>query len=842
MSNFKFLLLTALRDSRKEIGKIIMFMSSIILGIAALVAINSFNYNLIKDIDRQALSLLGADVSISSNRAVEPGLLAKFDSLPGEGSVQKRLFSMAYIPGQDASQFVEIRAIQGDFPYYGKLKTTPEGAGQHFRKTGKALVDESMMIQYNLEVGDQIKLGQSFFEIEGRLANAFGSSGIGSSFAPSVYIPMDKLDATQLVQPGSLVEYDYYRKLPGNFDIEAWKDKERKSFRDESIRIQTVIDQKENLSEAFSNLNNFLNLVALVSLILGCIGVASSVMIYIKGKIPSIAVLRCLGMKGMQALTTYFLQISILGFLGVVIGAFAGSFIQVMLPIVFKDFLPYSVDMAISWRAIIEGLGIGFLITMLFALIPLIAIRKISPLRTLRSSVDDETLPKDNLKWIIYAAIVLSIFGFLWKLTGSWKEGAISTLGLALAFGILLLFSMLVMWSVRKFFPRRSSFVLRQGLSNLYRPNNQTRPLMISIGLGTAVLTTLFIIQGLILANVSSMDAGSQPNMILFGIEKEQKDSLSLITQSFDMPVIQQVPIITMNLESWKGRTKKDWMADTTRTASRWAINREARVSFRDSLNSDEKLVEGTWVGKVNSGDSIYISLADNYARSMDVTIGDEMVWNVQGARITTYVSSIREINFRSMQTRFFILFPTGVLEQAPQFQVLVTKSPDAGTTARYRSSVVKAFPNVSVVDLGSILVTLNEILTKVSYVIKFMAGFSILTGLIVLLSALMLSKYQRIKESVLLRTIGARQSAILKINATEYALLGMLAAATGIVLSIIASYFLAKYQFELDYHLNWIPVISVFVIVSVITVAIGLINSREVITNSPLEILRKEV
>jgi len=236
------------------------------------------------------------------------------------------------------------------------------------------------------------------------------------------------------------------------------------------------------------------------------------------------------------------------------------------------------------------------------------------------------------------------------------------------------------------------------------------------------------------------------------------------------------------------------------------------------------------------------VSVADTWADAMDVSLGDELVWNVQGAMINTYVGSIREIEFRSMNTRFFVLFPSGVLEQAPQFQVLVTKSPDAATTAKYRREVVKAFPNVSVIDLGTILNALNGILSKVSYVIQFMAGFSILTGLIVLIASLLLSKFQRIKESVLLRTIGATSKQIFMINATEYAVLGGLSALTGIGLSLIASYFFATRTLELDFTIQWLPILGVFFFVVSLTVIIGLLNSRDVLNKSPLEVLRKEM
>ena len=842
MSKFPFLLKTAYRDSRRNRGRLILFMSSIILGITALVAINSFNYNLIRDIDAQAKTLLGADLMISGNKVLPDSLSSKLDTIPGERASEMELFSMAFIPKNEETQFVRIKALEGNFPFYGKILTDPVTASESFQSNQSALVDDALMFEHQLEAGDSIKLGEKTFKIEGRLMSTLGSVAIGSSFAPSIYISQSHLEETNLIQPGSMVNYSFTFKIPGDFNVESWRKKHRDSFRNESFNIQTIEEQKENLSEAFGRLNSFLNIVALVSLLLGCIGVASSVLIYIKTKIPSIAVFRCLGLTGSQAFLIFFIQITVLGILGVIIGCIFGSAIQILLPLILKDFLPYAIDLSISWQAIWQGLLIGSIVTTLFALIPLLSVRLISPLRTLRASFEEDLKPKDWLKTMIYIAIVLVIIAFLWSLTGDFLLALQFTGGLLISFLLLYGIGGFIMWFVKKSFPRHWNFVFRQGISNLFRPNNQTKTLIVSIGLGTSILTMLFIIQGLLLNNVASMDAGDQPNMILYGIENSQKEDLAEMTRSFDLPIIQQVPIVTMRLAGWKGKTKAEWMADTTRSASRWAINREARVSYRDSLVSDENLVRGSFTGSINPGDSIFISLDQRYASSMDVDLGDELVWNVQGTMLTTYVGSIRDIQFRSMRTRFFILFPEGVLENAPQFQVLVTKSPNSEVMGQYRREVVKAFPNVSVVDLGSILSTLNDILNKISYIIKFLAAFSILTGLIVLLSSLLLSKFQRIKESVILRTIGASKAQILKISATEYAILGTLSAATGILLALASSFLLSKFELEMDFDIQWWPLILIFIFIVSLTIFIGILNSQEVVKKSPLEVLRKEI
>lgn len=842
MSNFGFLARTALKDSRKNRGKLFMFMSSIILGIAALVAINSFNYNLVEDIDEQALSLMGADLVVNSNRKIPEEILDTLGTLPAEVASEIELFSMAYLPRIDQTQFMRIKALEGDFPFYGKLKTEPAESHDIIQNGRYALVDEGMMLQYDLVVGDEIRIGNAFFEIGARLKNTFGAAGITSAFAPAVYISKEHIPATDLVQPGSLLDYSFYYKLPKDFPIDQWKADRRRTFRNENVRVETLEDQKEDLDEAFSGLNYFLNLVALVSLLLGCIGVASSVFIYVKTKIPSIAVFRCLGMKGSQAFMIYFLQIVVLGLIGVIIGSALGTGIQVLIPTILSDLLPFEVQMGVSWKAILEGIFIGLIITILFALLPLVSIRNISPLRTLRASLDGEQ-KRDPLVYIVGGLILLSIFLFLWKLTSEPMTGLMFTAGLSVAFLLLFLVAKFIMWSVKRFLPKQWNFVFRQGLSNLFRPNNQTQTLLVSIGLGTAVLTTLFIIQGLILENVSGMDAGNQPNIVLYGIESKQNEEVVQITKDHEMPILQNVPIVTMKVEGWKGKSKKEWQADTTQNRRFWAANREARVSYRDTLDKSELLIRGHMPGPPSTtNDTIYISVDEGWARGLQVDLGDEIVWNVQGTRMKTYIAGIRKIEFKSMQTRFFVVFPSGVLEEAPQFQVMVTKSPDNETTAKFRSAIGRTFSNVSVIDLQSILVALNDILDKVSYIIKFMAAFSILTGLIVLISSLLLSKFQRIKEAVLLRTIGASRSQILKINATEYALLGGLSAATGILLALVGGYLLAKFQLELDFNIQWIPIIFVFLFVILLTVIIGMFNTREVVSKSPLEVLRKEV
>jgi putative ABC transport system permease protein len=419
-------------------------------------------------------------------------------------------------------------------------------------------------------------------------------------------------------------------------------------------------------------------------------------------------------------------------------------------------------------------------------------------------------------------------------------QAAAFTIGTIIAFLVLAAIASLLMWMVRRFFPSSWSYLWRQGLANLYRPNNQTRILIVSIGLGTALICTLFFIQTILINRVTLSSSGNQPNMVLFDIQADQQDKIKALTRQHGLPVTATVPIVSMRLESINNINASRLEKDSTLPMQRWIFNREYRVTFRDSLISSERITRGKWTGS-SSGSNINISIEQRYAKRNGIEIGDTLTFNVQGSIIPTIVGSMREVDWNRLQTNFLVVFPTGVLEKAPQFHVLMTHVPSVEESARFQQAVVSQFPNISIIDLNLILKILDEILDKVGFVIRFIAAFSIITGLVVLISSVLISKYQRIQESVLLRTLGASRKQIFAITALEYFFLGALAAATGIILAMAASWALARYIFETEFVPQLLPVLIVFASVCFLTVIIGVMNSRIVLQKPPLEILRQE-
>ncbi|MGO1585149.1 MAG: ABC transporter permease, partial [Mesonia sp.] len=277
-----------------------------------------------------------------------------------------------------------------------------------------------------------------------------------------------------------------------------------------------------------------------------------------------------------------------------------------------------------------------------------------------------------------------------------------------------------------------------------------------------------------------------------------------------------------------------------TTQVKEWILNHEFRTTYRSKLINSEEIVEGEWVASQQEGKVVQISISDNLAKDAQVGVGDGMVFNVQGVLMETVVKSIRKVDWANLQLNFTIVFPEGVLENAPQFNVLTTYAATEEKSAGLQRDLVSKFPNVSVIDLRQVYTVVEGILDKVSWVINFMAFFSILTGIIVLIGSVRTSKYQRIKESVLLRTLGAKNKQILSITALEYIFLGVLGSLVGILLALLSSFLLAVFVFEEAFVPSFIPFLVFLPGISLVVVAIGLSNIREVLKSSPLEVLRK--
>jgi putative ABC transport system permease protein len=728
----------------------------------------------------------------------------------------------------------------GEFPFYGEMATLPANAYELVKSGRYAMLDESLASQYEVSSDDSIKVGNKIFKVAGVVTKIPGGGGLTSTLAPAVYISIEALDSTGLVQFGSRVGYSLYLKTTSETETKALVERVKPLSKTMGFGYETVQARREGLGQGLKAVYRFFSLLAFVALVLGCLGVASSVHIYAREKRDDVAILRCIGSSGWQAFNIYFIQIFALGIFGSMIGAGLGVVIHQAIPYVFQEYIPLKLQFSLSWRAIAEGIILGAIVSILFTLLPLVSVRFVPPLSVLRADFN----PANTFSKTKWAAIILIIVfptvAAAYQ-TKSILTGLLFSVGLAVALGLLALVATGLLFVVRKYFPTNATFIFRHALSNLFRPNNQTKVLMVTIGLGAFIISTLNVIEKSLLNQVEFTGGANQSNTILFDIQPRQRDGVVQLIKDQSLPVNQVVPIITCRLKELKGKSIEEIQKDTI-DIPEWALTREYRVTYRDSLTASEELVKGD-VQKLypNRRDSVFVSISEGMHETLRLQLGDSLVFDVQGVPIAARVGGIRKVNWPKDPPNFLFVFPTGVLENAPQIYVASTRVDDPQVATRFQRALVTEYSNVSLIDLRLILSTVDELFKKIGLVVRFLALFSIVTGLVVLAGAVINSKFVRMKENVLLRTIGARTSQLTKITLIEYAYLGVFSAFTGMLLSLGGGWLLTTFFFDVQFSFDAAELSIIAIGVITLTVFIGWFNSRQVISTPPLQVLRKE-
>lgn len=838
--NTTWLFKMAWRDAKASRVRLLLFMSSIILGIAAVVSIQLFSANLKDNIQRQSKSLMGADYIIDSRQLPSARAQVIIDSLQPD-ALEVNFVSMVAFPKNGGTKLVKVRGIEGGFPFYGTIDTQPVSAAATYQNSGGALVDATLLLQYDVKPGDSIKVGELILPIAGALKAIPGSTAISTSVAPLVVMPYHFIEDTKLLQFGSRKEYQYFYKASDTLDLAKFEDKIEPLLDKENADLDTHVSTSKRLGRRYDNLGKFLNLAAFIALLLGCIGIASSVHIYIKEKLKAIAVLKCMGASRLQSFLIFLIQISGIGIIGGLIGALIGVGLQELFPYLLKDFLPFTVEVTITVQPIIMGVFLGLFMSILFALLPLLSTWYVSPLEVLRVNENVLQAPK-KVRFLVFSAILIFLFLFSFWLLNNATYAFGFVIATLITFSILAGIAMLCIKGISAYFPKKWGFTARQSLLNLFRPNNQTVVLVVAIGLGTFLISTLYFTKDILLSKTEVGQTTQNVNMIILDVQGDQLNAVKQRVEANNLPIIDNIPLVTMRMHKIKDRLVNDIRRDSIRNVRGWILNHEFRTTYRSELIASEEIIEGEWISTVKPGEPIPISISDNLARDAQLTVNDIIVFNVQGVLMETKVGSIRKVDWGQIQLNFLVLFPQGVLEKAPQFNVFTTAVKDEISSANVQRDLVAQFPNLSIIDLRQVYTIVEDILDKVSWIINFMAFFSILTGIIVLIGSVRTSKYQRIKESVLLRTLGAKNTQILKISAFEYLFLGLLGSLVGILLALLSSLCLALFVFKEPFVPSLIPFLVFLPGITLLVLGIGLSNIKTVLRSSPLEVLRREV
>jgi putative ABC transport system permease protein len=855
--SWKWVLLMSWRDSRRNRLKLVLFVLSIVFGLAALVAIRGFRTNVEDAIQSQSKELLGADVEFHSNAPYSDEIESFIGDLGGKRVDEVRMSTMALFESNGGSRLVQVRAFERAFPFYGIPETRPAGIMERFHDGRYVMMEESLMFQFSVAEGDRVKIGKIYFEVLGIVDRIPGESNLTGWVAPRVYISKNHLEATGLLQFGSRVSYRAYVQLEDAITLDADLGKERHFFRENQVSFDTVKEEQDQLGRSFQGVADLLNLIGFMALILGGVGVTSAVHVYLSGKMDTIAILRCLGTKSSIGVSIFLVQISGLGLVAASVGSLAGMAIQYVVPLVIKDFLPFELEPRFAWLDLGVGLLFGWLVCFLFTLLPLLPLRKISPLRVLRAGVEKpENLLKDPWVLAVLGALVITIFGFGLAQTEKEKMYLAFCGGLVGVLAVLALISWLFLNGVEKLVPKRLPFAWRYGIANLYRPNNRTLLMITSLGLGFIIVLTLFLTKEAILDQLIVDRGANTSNMVFFDIQSEQLEGVTQVINANDLPIIEQAPLVNMRIAEVNGKTVKEMLrGDRDRDRGRdqarneesgrpesWTLRREYRSTYRDHLTDSETLIEGAFTGE-SSMDVAYVpvSISKGLSEDMKLGLGDKLVFDIQGLPLDVEITSIRDVDWNQVRANFFFVFPTGVLEDAPAMFILATRTPDPQATAKVQAELITQFPNVSAIDLRLILATVDSILTKIGWVVQFMALFTICAGLLVMAGTIITSRYQRIRESVLLRTLGADSKIIIRILFIEFAAVGFLAALVGGFVSVGTTWALMTFLFKLPLVIAWDMVVYGMLSMMVLTTGTGLLNTRGITHQSPLEILRQE-
>jgi putative ABC transport system permease protein len=844
----------AWRESRFARRRLLLFLSAISLGVASLVAVQGFAASLREGVRAEARSVLGADFQVGSRTPFGGNSKAFLDSLRDAGAgvaLRTSFASMAVAPASGATRLAQVRAIEPGYPFYGTVETAPAGRWASLHTGRHAFVDPGLLSTLGLAVGDTLALGEGRFRILGTLQRVPGDAEIASVFAPRVFIPARYLDETELMGFGSRVEFDAFVRLQNPAQADALLAAYGPRLRAERAGFDTAAERQEELEEGFGQLSRFLGLIGVFALLLGGIGVASAMGAYIAQKVDTVAVLRCLGATGPQVLGIYLAQAAAMGLAGASLGVVAGLAVQWVLPRLMAGLLPVKVVVGVDGAAILTGLIVGVWTALAFALLPLLAVRAVSPLGALRRTTEAIRAPgRDVLRMAAWAVLALSVFALLVYQVGDLAVGAGMMGGVVVALAVLGGAAWALVRSLRRVREAGLPYVLRQGLANLYRPGNQTRIVVLALGFGVFLLATLLLTQHNLLLPLRTDSAAVRPNLLFFDVQDDQEPALRALLDAQGVPVMYRAPIVPMRIASIRGEAVRPWTPAEMEAAEAaaqdggpapqgWAVRREYRSTFRERTLSSDRLLSGTpWNGAGTA--AAQVSLEREIADELSVTVGDSVVWDVQGVRVPTVVTSIREVDWARFEPNFFAVFPPAALEGAPKTWVMLTRGETPEARAAIQRDAIGKFSNVVAVDLTQVQAALDDVVARVSAVIRFLAAFSIATGFIVLLGAISASRLQRVRESVLFKTIGATRAQIGRILLVEYAALGLLAVLVGTLLSTGAGWALAEWVFETPYEVPLVPLLLLGAIVTTLAVAVGLAASREVFRRTPMEAIRE--
>jgi putative ABC transport system permease protein len=831
------------REIRSSWRRLLFFFLCIAIGVGSVGALRSLIQNLSQAVGGDTRALLTADFEISSTNDFSPSDIQKIEQLIGRSNIvearNEAITSSAMARPVDetneALSFVELKGIAEGFPLVGKF-TTSDGRPFDFKllENGGAVVSPLLLDDLQVKVGDKIKIADGTFEIRATFEEEPGGAS-GFRLGPRVFIEKKAFDSAGITTSGGRIRRRILYRTSDN-PTELVKQL-RESLKGSIVTVQSYRETQENLGEQFTRTENYLSLTGLLILVLGGVGVWNVARVFVEQKRKSVAVLKCLGASGTRIITVYLLQILTLGLFGSFFGIFLAQCFLWFAQYRFADALPaslsYSVNFSVAW----QGVLLGVLISLLFSALPLLQVRNIKPRLLLHDATGEKTRRLDWTKTIFGAVSVIGLLALSAWQAGSLKVGAFFLVGLGLT-SLFLYLAAVILTRILRNFRSLGSFSISQAVNSLYRPGNQTRIILLAVGLGAFVVLAVQSLQANLVREFDFTRNQTLPSLFIVDIQKSQIDELARILEEKTGEAAQTLPTIRARIAYVNGQPIDFQNRETRQQQGR--IGREFAVTYRPNLDKNETVIDGEWW--TTQSDVPQVSVEEEMANSLKIAVGDSITFDISGRKITTQIANIRKLDLRNTRTAFIFVFAPGVLEKAPQtFAANVIKKLPETERQRLQRNLIDKFPNIQIFDVADIVAAFQKLVDNFVLAISFVGSFVILSGMLILIGSIALTKSQRIYENAILKTLGARRLTLTSILFAEYGLLGVLAGIIGATFATALSFAVSKYIFEIEWQFDPGLTLLGVLITAVLVTIVGALASFDVLFRKPLATLRSQ-
>jgi putative ABC transport system permease protein len=840
----RFSLVMAWRQTRGAWRQFAAFFACVALGVGALVSVGTFAANLERTLAREAKALMGGDVELRSVRALPANTEAAVARLRRAGATVVRLeelVGMARDPARGASLLIELKAVEPGYPLYGRLQTSPAAPLAALLARDGALVQRDLLDRLGLRVGDGLAIGAGQFTVSGVVESEPDRSASLVALGPRVLIAAAALPRTGLVQRGSRVRHRVLLRLPDTIAPKVARAELAREVDDPSVRVSLFDEAQPGLRRFFSQLTTYLGLVGLASLLVGAIGVGSSVSTFVRRQTATIAILKAVGADARTLLVTFLVQTLALGALGSVLGAVLGVTLQPVLIRLLGGFVPFALEARIEPWTAARGVTMGLLVTLLAALWPLLEVRAVRPSLLLRREVEGGAA-RGRRPWVAALPIAGGLVALsLWQ-AGSLKVGLIFLGGSVAALAALLVVARALIALARRV-PRLPTLAWRQGVSALRRPGGQSVRVVVALGVGVMLLVAVALLQDNLGRQIDREQQREAPSFFFIDLQPDQRDAFVRLVGDAGSAPPALTPVIRSRLAAIDGRpvTREDVDARRARADdSVWFLTREYVLTYASAPPGGNVVTRGRWWTSSEADGRPRISVEETAARALGVDVGSTLTFDIQGVTVEAEVMSLRKVDWQTLSTNFFVIFSPGALDGAPATYVATARVP-LGAERRLQDAVVAAFPNVTALPVRDILERVSTVLGEIAVAIRLVALFTVGTGLVVMAGALTASRYQRLYESVVLRTLGATRGVVARTFAVEYALLGAAAGVGGTLLAVALAWGVTRFVLDTPWTLEPGAVLLGVTLTVMLAVAIGFLATFRLLGSKPLPVLRGE-